>query len=342
MDLGDAVGDFGTLNVGAGGAELLMTSVSGGEPPAVIQLRRYSWSGDLLGDVALRAQHGVTSTGPVLVSPDGTSVAWQEQLPLAIPLGAGGQENWPAVVIADAETGETRFRVVRASLTNGTRTLAWLADGSAIVVATAQGFALLSAADGSLAPLPLGPAAHFQPVPIPAPDDPALFLFDGRVVDRPGNPTRASTPAAEAWGPAWWNGSTYGWRASDGELRFARWAPLGRDFGRGGLSHFGVPARVEHPPFPDSVRLRVAGTGALDVRHGPDSQSEVIATVAGGAVVIVADAGLDSGIRRCDADDECPARSYRGRTGEEHWWLHVRTEGGEQGWALSEFLAWAE
>jgi hypothetical protein len=231
---------------------------------------------------------------------------------------------------------------VRASLTNGTRTLAWLADGSAIVVATPEGFALLSAADGALEPLPFGRAAHSKPIPIPAPDDPALFLFDGRVVDRRGNPAGATAPAAEAWGPAWWIATKYGWGATSGELWFTRWAPLGRDFGPGGVSAFGLPARVERPPFPDSVRLRVMGTEALDVRHGPDSDSEVVVNVAAGAVVTVADARFDSGIPGCDADDECPATSYRERAGDRRWWLHVRMEDGTQGWVRSEFLEWAE
>ena len=190
--------------------------------PQRIAVQRYGWDGMPLGEERVFSTgRPSTSIGTVLLSPDGRSIVWQERLPLGIPLGAGGPEHWPVVGLADLQTGEVRFRAVRASLTNGTGVLDWLADSSEIVVATVDGYAILSASDGALTPLGFGTVSHFEPLPMPAPHDPRLFAFGGRVVDRDGEVVRPVAAAAEAWGPTWGVFTHYAWGATGEVLRFS-------------------------------------------------------------------------------------------------------------------------
>ncbi len=337
--LGIAEGESGRLESSGDGESVLLISASEDGSTATIQLDRYSWQGDLLAAVRITADPSGGLVHRILVSPDASSVAWQTRLPLAIPVGLGGSEHWPIVTVANAETGELQFRVVRASLTNGIRTLSWLADSSAIVVATPDGYALLSAQDGALDPLPLGAVGHFDALPLPAPDDASRFLFDGRAVDAAGSVLGATTPT---WDGRWWSGGTYEWGKTSDEIRIARWQPPGRDFGPGGLSSLGLPARLEQPPFPDSVRLRVAGISHLELLAVPVAGDAAVATIANGTAVTVTDAGPGAWPPGCDSADFCTSATRNDRERAGAWFIHVRTPNGIEGWARSKFLAWAD
>ncbi len=325
------------------GEQVLVTSVSGGKyGPARITLRRYTWDGEMEGETMIDAGSS-SRVDHLTVSPDGSSVAWQGRLPLAVPGGLGGREHWPVVTVADARSGEVRFRAVRASLTNGMRTLEWLSDGSALVIATPAGFALLSATTGVIEPLPFGPVDHFAPIPIPAPDDPSLFAYDGRVVNALGEVVRPVSPPAIEWGERWWVDATYRWGATSEQLQFTRFEPGGKDLGPGGLSSLGLPARVEFPPFADEVRLRVTADGPASLYESAEGASPLLGEVPSGAPLIVVNLVDDSATRDlCHPNPECSTTYDRVLPYDEGWWLHVRTEDGIEGWVRSNFLEWAD
>jgi hypothetical protein len=274
----------------------------------------------------------------VRVSPDGRWLAWQEELPLGRPYGAGGVEHWPVVVVADLDAGEVRFRAVRASMTNGIQTLDWLADSSALVVATQDGYALLGL-DQSLTPLPFGPVSHFEPVPVPSPQEAGLFAYDGRVVDSAG---AAAGPevAATSWAGGGLN-EGYGFDDAGTELRLQRVLPFGRDFGAGGLSTMGLPVRIETPPFPETARLRVATRGdILNVRVRPGTSAEIRGQFADATPVSLIDANGAADF--CNGADACSVAPDPDREYDEAWWVYVRSDDGLEGWVRSDFLAWAE
>ncbi len=160
--------------------------------PVRVFVRRYDASGRPAGATEIPASQPDVEVEHIVPSPDGHAIAWQQSL-LPAPLGSGGHELWPAVYVADVATGAARFRAVRASLTNGTLEMRWLADSSAVVVDTEDRFAALGV-DGRLSSLPFPPADHFAPVPLPSPVDTSRFLYDGRVVAADGRPAGTASP----------------------------------------------------------------------------------------------------------------------------------------------------
>ena len=325
----------------AEGQGVLVVGRSGGKGAVpAIEVARYGWDGTPLGERTIAIGGDALSSGTVFPSPDGRMIAWRENLPLGIPLGAGGNEHWPVVALADLASGEVTVRLLRASLSNGTGFTGWLADNS-LLVATAEGYAVFTPSDGRLTPLGFGTVAHFEPRPIPAPGDAALFAFDGRVVDRRGEAVRPIAPAAEEWGSSWGVFTRYDWGASSELLRFSSIPPFGSDFGPGGLSMPNLEARVHSPPFPDQVRLRVSGTVThLNLRAEPLVDSDLVAEIPEGEAVVVVNA-VGAAAGPCGGSEGCSVTFDTLLPGE-RWWLHVRTAAGLEGWAASDFLDWAE
>ena len=206
------------LSLGADGESVATVAMSGDGGVGALRLDILSWGGRLTRSVSFDQVPLPEKIGPVLLSPDLGSIAWRARIPLPTLQGAGGEEMWPAVVLADLASGSVRYRAVRATLSNGLRSFGWIADGSAVVVGTELGYALLSL-DGEIADLPFGPVGHFAPIPLPSPDDPTLFLYDGAVVRVDGASGGATTPK----GSAWWRRSSYDWGTTSRELRIKRW-----------------------------------------------------------------------------------------------------------------------
>ncbi len=315
------------------GGALAFAAFGGKEEPATVVVRRFDAEGAVVSD--WRTDSGPSAYG-AQVSPDGRWLVWQEQLDLGIQLGAGGVEDWPVLVLADLEAGKVRFRALRASMTNGTQTLRWLSDSSALVIATQDGFALLGV-DQSLTPLPFGPVGHFNPVPVPAPHDTSLFAYAGRIVDTSGNVLM--DPAAAGWAGNGVAGQPYGFNASGSELRLVLSLPFGGDFGPGGIAKYGLPVKIETPPFPETTRLRVeTGGDALNVRRVAGVAGEVLGQLENGTIVTVAgDHTTHCGIAAGCSEEADPDAEY-----DTVWWLYVRANDGLEGWVRSDFLAWAE
>ena len=79
-----------------------------GDPASPLRFRnrRFRWSGD---KIAFEDAGGLGLD----LAPEGDLMAWQEELhPIVVP-DLGAPTGWPAVVVADAATGEPRFRVPR-------------------------------------------------------------------------------------------------------------------------------------------------------------------------------------------------------------------------------------
>ena len=323
------------------GQGVLVVGRSGGKSaePA-IEVARYGWDGTPLGERTIAIGGDALTSSTVFPSPDGRMIAWQEHLPLGIPFGLGGNEHWPVVALADLASGEVTVRLLRASMSNGTGFTGWLADNS-LLVATAEGYAVFRPSDGRLTTLGFGTVAHFEPRPIAAPGDAGLFAFDGRVVDRRGELVRPIAPAAEAWSDNWGVFTNYDWGASSELLRFSSIPPFGRDFGPGGLSMPNLEARVQSPPFPDELRLRVSGTVThLNLRAEPLVDSDLVAEIPEGEAVVVVDA-VGEAAGPCGSSEGCSV-TFDTLSPGERWWLHVRTATGLEGWAASDFLDWAE
>ena len=319
-----------------GGGAAAFSSSGGKDEPRHVSVSRFDAAGARVSEFSVE-----DGSGPfvhrIRVSPDGRSLAWQEELPLGKPYGAGGVEHWPVVVMADLDTGEVRFRAVRASLTNGIHTLDWLADSSALVVATQEGYGLLGV-DRSLTPLPFSPVAHFDPVPAPAPHDASLFAYAGRLVDATGNQLGPDIAAASWVGSGLTEG--YGFNDAGTELRLQRSLPFGRDFGPGGVSTMSLPVRIETPPFTETTRLRVAtGGDNLNLRALPGVTEEVVGQLVDGAQVTVSGDGTNN---NCSEDAGCSVASDPDLEYDEAWWLYVVANDGLEGWVRSDFLTWAD
>lgn len=327
-----AASDGGWLDVALSG--------SGANPQ--IEVHRFDADGSAIDPTT---DPGVTvqpRPGSFLVAPNGRWLA----LPSGFNLVSPPETSvWPVVVIADLQTGEVRFRAVRASLRSGLKDFEWLADSSGVAIATPDGFAVLRT-DGSLVPLPFGPVEQSGvggvPVPIPAPHDAGLFVYDGHVVETDGQVVSADIEAA-AWASTEpWN--EYGLSPDGRELRFLQSAAPGRDWTFTVLTAFGLPALIEHPPFSDEVRLRVVTGGeGLNLRAFPSTDGAVLEQVTDGTEVVVTDGSGQGEPAASTWPDE--ASMEAGSTFwvfDVPWWVHVLTDAGLEGWVLSEFVAWAD
>ncbi len=317
-------------------------------------VRRYSGEGELISE-------GPPDGGGGLFSPNGKLVARGGSLRVdSVPiLAIGSRIDWPVVVVADADTGEPRFRVRGAALCYGdigsgeagSGRRRWLADSSGILVATKSGFRIVEVVEPALRLAPLANANQFLPFFEPSPDDPDLFavgsnefvpegeggglLGDLILVDAHGNSLREVVLAPTAGGL----GHLPPWGSSGSEVRFNIPHPDHHGAGDCGV---GVtpPPKIEFPPFDDDIHLMVAADGdCLNLRDLPVTAATVITCLPDDTSVTVTEVSLTE-VPGYFSSLEPFVISVSYSDGDE--WAHVRTDTGQEGWVSSEFLDWAE
>jgi hypothetical protein len=329
-----------------GGALAVVFTGDRGAPD--ISTFRVDASGNLTGQQVFFAQRSAgagfgqtPSPDGVRASPDGRWLAWQSRLTLgSVPFS----EYWPAVVIADLQSGEVVMRIVRASVREGGYfgdeaggRSAWLSDSSGLVLKTDGGSALLRIeGDGALEPLPFA-----GEVPVPAVHESGVLVHDGRLVSLEGD------ALSSRWGIGDWPLGdpldAVGFSEDGDEVRFVKVIPPGRDWTVHILDAGGLPALLQRPPFTEVLRVQVAAAGdGLNLRATPTQDGEVIATLPDGTVATVT-AGPEEfwGVTTSSVPDqaEIDAGTFWWQA---PWWVHVRTEAGLEGWVSAQFLAWAE
>ena len=278
----------------------------------------FGWDGSLVSEEAFPAGR-IGSLGP-----DRRTMVSGYWLPLGVPDGLGGSEQWPVLVFSDLNSGTDLLRVQRASSCGGQ---GWLGDGSEYLASTPNGFSIIRPRDGSIEAVRFAaPGDRLGR----SPRDPDLFLHNGDVVDRSGVVLQRAF-FARSW-------------VEDGtEVFFARSIDRGRDFGACGASAGGLPTRIEYPPFSDEVRLRVTGKiSHLNLRAAPLTAGRRIAELPEGSEVIVTDDETEIARKYCNGSRACSVTWDPDLPYGERWWLHVRTEDGIEGWAASEYLDWAD
>jgi hypothetical protein len=269
----------------------------------------------------------------VRISPDGrwlAWLAWLAQLPLPPQSGVGQAWQWPVIMLADLETGEIPLRVVRAD------PIQWLGDHATVesdggaTVAWQQW--RLAGESGLLIKTPrrddCGP--QFVYLSTGSPGCLALLHVDGSIEPlstRPDAPFDVNSVS---------NDQT-ALNLDGTEMRIQRSANPGRDFG-GGVSALPLPPLVQRPPFPDEVTLRVeAGGDGLNVRAQPGLDAEVLGSLPDGTVVTVT-------ATPCPDEDkgDCAVAYAPDTLDETITWLHVEAPNGLSGWAVADYLTWAD
>lgn len=298
------------------GAIILTARVAIGAEQAITQqIERYSWQGERLGQLRL------PGAARYAFSPDGRWLAWEERL----------SHLTQAVVVAGIPTLTPRFRVTGASLCfHDFGSGDWLADSSALIVRTADGYRLLTL-DGRLVDSPaLATDTGLPPgqtgEPLPAPDRSDLFAIGRRVVLDSQGRRVAAAPLAEPgseWGrPA----DLKPWGLDSTELRFTL-PHLGHG-GRCGEDEFLLPAQVEPAPFgPLTLVVGLSADDCVNLRAAPGLRAQVLACLPGGTRL--APAPLP-GQRPAEGDVYYLTPSVAW-TGDSHW-LRVRAPDGKEGW----------
>lgn len=302
------------------------------------------------GEPLSASDKGPPNPRRVTPSPDGRWLAWAETADLSVGLGLGGVDEWPVTVIASVEGDRPPVVAHRVALTNGLITPGWLPDSSGIVVQSEDGFAVLRT-DGAWQPLAFPMAEHFDPVPLPAPDDSDRFAYDGRIVSADGEVLGTVPAVADLWGratddrPSNWDGRTrYTWSADGDHLILIRTEIPGSDYGRGGVAAIGLPARIvvgDRTPG-TTIELRVAADGdRLNARSAPGLDTARIGQFEDGAILTIA---RDRNIDHC-GQNGCSILNDPDLDYDEGWWIYVSgsgTDGDLTGWVSSEFLAWPD
>ena len=303
------------------------------------RVMRYDWTGAVLSDVtigcAFDIESGAPWQGPYL-SPDGRLIA-ANTLTEEFREFPGIFERFTAVTVFDAVTGEALFRLKGAywhwSATGSFYSFVapetfWLADASALVVGTQRGRQIVSA-DGHWMPLP----GTLQGALVPGPEEPPLFLLTPTtVVDQGGavvatvSVERDSLCEPEAGHPAdqgkWGTANRYVFFSlyCQGPTSASVLRPI-------------LPPIIERPPFEERFLLQVAtGGGCLNIREWPGVDSESRHCLGDGMVVEAIEYNFT---------DSASDWGYCGGAGS-CTWLHVRTDDGTEGWALSDYLRWAK
>jgi DNA-binding CsgD family transcriptional regulator len=339
---GDATA-FSLTRLADGGA--LALAFTGDRADSDISTFRVDAAGNITGQQVFFAQGpagagfgNTPSSEGVSVSPDGHWLAWQSRLALgSVPFS----EYWPAVVIADLQSGEVVARVVRASIREGAtdfQSLArpmWLSDSSGLLLKTPGGSAVLRVPDGRLEPL------AFDAAPVPAHHNRDVLVHAGQLVALDGS------ALGEAWGiGAWPLGDPLdrvGFSDDGSEVRFVKVIPPGRDWAIHILHSPELPAFLQRPPFIDALRVAVAADGdGLNLRATPSADAAVVAALPDGTLAsIVSDPEEVWGVTTSSVPDqaEIDAGEFWWRAS---WWVHIRTEAGLEGWVRAAFLAWAD
>lgn len=315
----ETAGDLSLIPIRQGtGAAVSVTTDSG--PPfhrATTRLQRFDWTGLRLSDQTLP---GALRS----LSPDGALVTWREPL-------LGGVDS--PLVVAGASDARPQFRLIGEDPCTALYTAGdpWLADGSGLVVFSAQGHRILRT-DGRLEELPALADANWLDVPVPAPGRTDRFAIGGtRVVDGAGR-TLAEAVLADGSYP----GYMTPWGESSDEVRFTpRFG--GKGFGCGPTI---FPPTVERAPFAPVAGLQVvvAADDCLNLRRGSYRTAPVIRCLPNGSRLMGA---VPPGINN-KGELRRYANPMSTEMGGELWW-HVRTEQGGRGWVLlsAEYLTWA-
>ncbi|HOG48264.1 MAG TPA: SH3 domain-containing protein [Anaerolineae bacterium] len=288
-----------------------------------LQVERYSWQGERLGELTLPAG---------ILSPDRRWVAWGEALSDAVP----------AVVVADAATLTPRFRVVGASLCfwdyGGGQ---WLADSSAFVVRTGAEYRMVTL-DGRLSAAPtLGAPGDLEGMtdePLPAPDRADLFAIGRRaVVDANGN-CLARPELGEAGSDWSYPADISPWGLDSAEMRFA--LPHFGHGGHCGEAEYQLPARVELAPFsPLVLAVGLPAGECVNLRAAPGKKAELLTCLPGGTRLSLAPLAETH-----QAEGQEPYYLSRSLAwASESQWLRVRAPDGQEGWvdAKAGNVGWA-
>ena len=344
------------------------------------RIAAYSWAGRGLSSVLVPCIHLEVEHSRVDISPNGEFVATLTRVLPEVHAGrmAGtGDYNYYSNLMVtslfDAATGEELLRAKGVAPFRRWRDIhhsSWLADSSGLVVNTPDSTRVLGV-DGSWSSLfPIG-------LMLPAPDDPTrfdrpshvgtfvhddcfrvleesksqrgwCFLPTATVVGSDGQVIAALRGTLQ---PGWAEAGAFtccnrtSWGLSGSELRLhldesGAW----RGFERPLLS-----PQVELPPFEDRLLLQVSTSGrCLHLREAPSTESASLNCLPAGSLVEVAPPpdyredqdhswwfhgfSVERSYSGCATDDEGHHDCY---------WIHVRTDGGLEGWMLSDFLRWA-
>jgi len=334
------------MEVIGGGREVLLVahfvpSDGVGDPAAPLRFvnRRFSWFGN---EFAFEDAGG----RGLDLAPEGDLIAWQEELHEPVEAGFRAFGGWPAVVVADAATGEPHFRVRSAFLVYGDglpRRRWWSAGrGRGLIVgvldeAVAGGAPSRDAISyRSVLPGPqpslggdfggpdLGSEWYHRRRtmgPVPAPQ--GLGVSYGRLAYTDRGSAFQANIDPESGGPT----HRDPWGAQSEEMVFA----LGHGGHGGGSLGVLLRPRIELPPFSDAMAFVVARTdSSLNVRSEPSLEAEILANLLDGSRAELAD--------RPDGD---PSATFEPGSTSPRLWVHVRAEDGAEGWVDSAFLDWA-
>jgi hypothetical protein len=225
-------------------------------------------------------------------SPDGKMVALtqiEREVHDAQTDDIGRVEQWPSVVVADAETFEPLFRVRGASLSYGDflSDSRWLADSSGVVVKVlaedasgpffgdAAGYAVVKADGSGLERLPPAPVegddwyrkpAYYAPVP--SPTDPDLLAYGRlsiyhRAADSWVHGNLVSETGPQHLSPWAAGGDVLAFSPNHGGHDGGGWTPV-------------IAPRIELPPFRSEIRFRVVGDTCLEMRSEPGGEGDIV------------------------------------------------------------------
>jgi hypothetical protein len=306
--------------VGDGAAVAAESNSNSGE----LKVWRFDAAGSLKGEWRFQRR---SSSAPVLPSPDGRWLAWQDTLPLnTFPFF----DFWPTVTLIDLVTGEVAFRALRASAQVALLDLQWLSDSSGLVADSAGGFVLLTT-QGTVEPLASAPRLY---APVPA-------WSYGVAIDGMPRVHELMMAWDDADPESRYGLFIYGFNQSGDEAYLMKEHGYQADWLIFPLRQPNLPLRVQRPPFSDEVKLRVeAGGEELNMRKGPGSSQELVGTLHDGAVVTVTNTSASP----CSVEGGCSALQDVDvqASDDSPWWLHVRADNGLEGWVSADYLIWAD
>ena len=185
-----------------------------------------------------------------------------------------------------------------------------------------DGYAIVRVApEPALTPLP-----DEWPGPEPAPTGGGRYFGYGKYVyDAAEGKMRG--PSSGGGGPFWWGAS-----------HREHWFHSYIYWGEGGYSWLLLPPKIEFPPFGDEIAFRVARTGScLRLREEPGEDGGVLRCLPDGARLLFAERDAEAGETERYSNSPHPSLAVRGEW-PLHWWVHVRTGDGAEGWVNHHYL----
>jgi hypothetical protein len=172
---------------------------------------------------------------------------------------------------------------------------------------------------------------------VPSVSEPNILLHDGQLLTLDG------TALSPAWGIGRWQltdpNDTMGFSADGSEVRYVKVVPPGRDWAVYVWRNGHLPGLLQHPPFTDTLPFTVeAGGDGLRLRASPTMDAQILVTLPDGTRgVVTSDAPEQYGFETSAVPDAGLDPPFE----ERQWWIHIRTEAGQEGWVAAEFLDWA-